>query len=322
MTSRFSIVVVALLAAAFAAAGMFWPPVQWKTPLTVAVGTWPGVEPIALADELDFIPESITIMEMPWPSATMRAFENGAADVAVLTLDEMLRLADRGHDLRAILVLDVSRGADAIVAKPEITSIKALRGRRIGVGLTSIGSYVLARALGKEGMTLADVQVVPLNVAESAGAFVEQSLDAVVTSEPFRSKVIASGGTEIFSSKELPGELVRVLAVRTEVLESRIPALEQLVDGHFKGLEKLHDGAPASAIEAIARRESLTVARLREVFSLLHQPDRAENARLLSEGPEGLQYTIEKIGQFLALKGVIKEPRKDQPWTDARFVQP
>lgn len=322
MTSRLSVALVALLAALFAVAGIFWPPVQWKSPLTVAVGTWPGVEPLALADELDYIPESITIMEMPWPSATMRAFENGAADVAVLTLDEMLRLAERGHEMRAVLVLDVSNGADSIVAKPGVKNIKDLKGRRIGVGLTSIGSYVLARALDREGLSMDDVQVVPLNVAESAGAFVEQSLDAVVTSEPFRSKVLESGGVELFSTREIPGEVVRVLAVRAEVLESRMPALMQLAEGHFKGLEKLREGAPQEAINAIARREALTVSRLREVLALLHQPDREENARMLQAGPQGLTRTIEKIGHFLVLKGVIDEPRKNYPWTDARLCQP
>ncbi|MEZ0273760.1 MAG: ABC transporter substrate-binding protein [Roseimicrobium sp.] len=322
MTSRLSVVVVALLAAVFAAAGMFWPPVQWRSPLTVAVGTWPGVEPIALADELDYIPESITIMEMPWPSATMRAFENGAADVAVLSLDEMLRRAERGHEIRAVLVLDVSNGADGIVARPGVSGVKDLKGCRIGVGLNSVGSYLLAHALDKEGLNLADVQIVPLNVAESTGAFLEQGLDAVVTSEPFRSKVLESGGVEIFNSRQLPGEIVRVLAVRAGVLESRTPALMQLAEGHFKGLEKLHEGAPQEAIEAIARREVLTIQRLREVLTLLHQPDRAENLRMLTTGPQGLDVTIEKIGRFLALKGIINEPRKNYPWTDARLCQP
>ena len=288
----------------------------------MAVGTWPGVEPIALADELDYLPESITIMEMPWPSATMRAFENGAADVAVLTLDELLRLAERGHEIRIVLVLDVSNGADGILARPGITGVKDLRGCRIGVGLNSIGSYLLVRALESEGLGLGDVQIVPLNVAESAGAFVEQNLDAVVTSEPFRSKVLESGGVEVFSSKQLPGEIVRVLAVRGEVLESRTPALMQLADGHFKGLEKLLEGAPQEAIEAIARREGLTVQRLKEVLMLLHQPDRAENLKMLTGGPQGLDGTIEKIGRFMAAKGAINKPKADYPWTDTRLCKP
>ena len=245
-----------------------------------------------------------------------------AADVAVLTLDEMLRLAEQGHELRAVLVLDISNGADAIVARPGVAGIGDLKGRRVGVSLTSMGSYVLSRALDKEGLSMADVQVVPLNVAESAGAFLEQSLDAVVTSEPFRSKLIESGGVEIFSSKELSGELVRVLAVRANVLQSRLPALKQLVKGHFIGLEKLRQGAPPEAVEAIARREALTVDRLREVLTLLHQPSREENVVLLSPGPQGLEGTIDKIGQFLVRKGVIEKPPADQIWTDARLCEP
>jgi len=98
--------------------------------------------------------------------------------------------------------------------------------------------------------------------------------------------------------------------------------LKQLVDGHFTGLEMLREGATPEAIEAIARRESLTVDRLHEVLTLLHQPNKEENVTLLSPGPQGLEGTIEKIGQFLARKGVIDRPRTDHVWTDARLCQP
>jgi hypothetical protein len=96
----------------------------------------------------------------------------------------------------------------------------------------------------------------------------------------------------------------------------------QLAVGHFQGLEKLHEGASQEAIDTIARREGLSVLRLREVLTLLHQPDRAENLKMLTKGPQGLEETIEKIGRFLVLKGVINEPRKDYPWTDTRLCQP
>lgn len=322
MSSRFSTIVISGLVVVFVAAGIFWPPLQMKRPLTVAVGTWPGVESLALADELGYLSDQITVMEMPWPSATMRAFENGAADAAVLTLDELLRLGESGHDLRAILVLDVSLSADGIVARPGLSTLSDLKGKRVGVGLTSVGAYILRRALSMQGMAFTELEIMPLNVAESERAFEDQRLDAVVTSDPFRTRLLQKGAVENFNSRQIPGEIVRVLAVRAETLEEDTDTLQLLVDSHFRGVDLLRKGVSPEQLEALARRQGVSIEEFRQELARIHQPDRAENARLLGEGPENLEATLSKIWDFMAKHKVVSSPKGDRTWTDDRLCKP
>ncbi len=322
MSSRLVSALVFLLAMVFIALGVFWPPVQLKRPLTVAVGTWPGVEPLALADELGYLSEQVTIMEMPWPSATMRAFENGAADAAVITLDELLRLGESNHDLRAVLVFDFSLSADGIVARQGINSIKDLKGRRVGVGLTSVGAYVLRRALAEEGMTFADLEIVALNVAESERAFEDQQLDAVVTSDPFRFRLLQKGAVELFNSSRIPGEIIRILVVRSNTLEEETDTLQQIVDSHFRAVEAYQEGLSPDLMSALARRQNLSVEDFRQEFARIDQPDRKRNAILLGSGPGNLDGTLRKIRDFMVRHKVVSPHDDRGQWMDDRLCQP
>ncbi|HYF36119.1 MAG TPA: ABC transporter substrate-binding protein [Prosthecobacter sp.] len=143
------------------------------------MGVWPGMETLTLARESRQLPlQGLNFVELSWTSATMMAFENRVVDGAVVTLDEMLRLQSSGHDITAVLVVGASRGGDAIAARPEIRSLDHLRGKRIGVELRAAGEYLLTRALETVGMTLKDVTIVPINLAEAETAFDERELDA------------------------------------------------------------------------------------------------------------------------------------------------
>ena len=85
------------------------------------------------------------------------------------------------------MVTDISNGADVILAKPEIQSLKDLKGRRVGVDSTALGAFVITRALGQVGLSPKDIEIVSLGVSEQERAFKQGIVDAVVTFEPVRS---------------------------------------------------------------------------------------------------------------------------------------
>lgn len=91
--------------------GMAFPRTERKQRVRVAPGTWPGAETLLLANDLNKLPASrFQVIEIPWSSAVMRALGNGAADVAVVTLDSVLRMRESGQKLRVLMVLDQSTG--------------------------------------------------------------------------------------------------------------------------------------------------------------------------------------------------------------------
>jgi len=78
-------------------------------------------------------------------------------------------------------------------------SLRDLKGKKIGI--TQIGStfhYNIGRYLEKEGMTLSDVELVPLQALPALNdALIAKRVDAVATAEPFVSRLESSGAGRV-----------------------------------------------------------------------------------------------------------------------------
>jgi len=250
--------------------------------LRVGSNVWPGYEPAYLARDLGFIDDR-TFLLRQFPSATesIRAFRNGVVDIVALTLDEALLLVQNGHDIRVILVADISEGADVVMGHQRFNGMADLRGQRIGVESSALGAYVLTRALQKNGLNLADIQPVYLTVDESEQAFLDGRIDAVVTFDPFRTRLMRQGAIELFTSKEIPGEVVDVFVVRNDLLKARPGAVGAFTTAWFRALEYLNKH-PDQAAERIGDRLRLSAAEVLGSFEGLSFPGLADNHRLLS----------------------------------------
>jgi len=268
-------------------------------PFRIAANIWPGYEPLHLAAKLGyFAPLPVTVHEMPSSSASLHAFRNRTVDAAALTLDETLLLAQDGIDLRIILILDVSNGADVLMARPEITQPAELRGRRIGVENTALGAYVLSRALEQAGLLPTEVQVVSLTVDRHEEAYLTGEVDAVVTFEPVRTKLLDRGARILFDSRRLPDEILEVLVTQAEVVRERPQAVRSLVDGWFRALDFLRND-PARAAAMMARRQGLAPAAVRDALTGLRFPDRADNERLLNGPVPGLLAAAARLEEVM-----------------------
>lgn len=128
-----------LLMAALALGGCTKPP---EPVLRVATNIWPGYETLYLARSLGYFDGMpIRLVEMPSNTQVSENLRNGTIEAGGLTLDEALALMQDGVDLRVILIMDMSHGADVVMARHGINNLKALRGRRVGVENTAVGRH-------------------------------------------------------------------------------------------------------------------------------------------------------------------------------------
>lgn len=261
------------------------PQAPLQEPLRLATNEWPGYEPLHLARErglLDGLP--LRLYELPSSSEVLRALRNGALDGAALTADEALSLLADGVAVRIALVLDISHGGDALLARPDIRRLADLKGRRVGVENQALGAYMLTRALAQAGLLPGDVFIVPLTVDTHVNAYVAGAVDAVVTFEPVLSRLQELGAHPLFSSREIPGEIFDVLAIREEAFQRHRKTLQGLSRAWFAILDELQR-APAATAAALGRRSQISGRDMEQALEGLVLPDRAENHRLLS-GPD------------------------------------
>ena len=195
--------------------------------LRIGTTIWPGYEPLYLARSLGYYDDTqVKLIELSTASDVIHSLRSGTLEGAALTLDETLTLLDDGFDLKVILVMDFSDGGDALLAKPEITSIKALRGKRIAVENSNVGAILLDGALLAAELTAADVEIISCTLEEHINCY--SSADAVVTYEPFRTKLLQLGAHQLFDSSQMPGRIVDVLVVHAESTNNNPLSLEQL----------------------------------------------------------------------------------------------
>lgn len=269
-------------------------------PLRVGANPWPGYGPLHLARSLNYYPEgTVQLVDLPSTTEVTRAYRNGDLDVVAVTLDELLQIAATRPQIRAIVVTDISAGGDVILGRPPATTVRDLRGKRIGVESSALGAYVLTRALQLAEMEVTDVQVIPLSLAEQEQAFRSGSIDAVVTFDPVRSQLVRAGAVTLFDSRQLPGEIVDVLAADSTLLDQRLKDFQGLVQGWFRAVTYLKEN-PEDAIGRMAPRQGMTTAELRQALQLLHIPPASESHALLNtKGNQSLGPTLGRLARLM-----------------------
>lgn len=274
-----------------------------ETALRIGTNVWIGSEPLYLARELGGLnPAEVQLVEYPSASEVLRAFRNEAIDGMVISMDELFGLAVDGLQPRIILVVDVSHGADVVVGRPGMNTMKDLKGKSVAVESAALGAFVLSRALALNGMQASDVNVVHLESNEQPSAFEKGQVDGAVTFDPYRTQLLRAGATTLFDSSRIPGEIVDVVAVRATVLERQPKAVQALLTGWFSALDYMQR-EPKEAARRMGIRQQTTGEQFLEAQRGLHIPSRVENLKMLG-GP-----TPELVGSGRRLMTLMLEAK-------------
>ena len=127
--------------------------------LRIGTNVWIGSEPLYLARGLGcFDPAVVQLVEYPSASEVLRAYRNQAIDGMVISLDELFGIAVDGLEPRIVLVVDVSNGADVVVGRAGMHTMRDLKGKSVAVESGALGAFVLSRALALSGMQASDVE--------------------------------------------------------------------------------------------------------------------------------------------------------------------
>ena len=276
---------------------------------TLRIGTnvWPGYEPLYLARDLGYFNEhEIRLIEYTSASQVIKAYRSGLLDAAAVTLDEAIRLLETGEDFRVILAMDISNGADALLGQASVKSINDLKGKRIGVEHTALGAYFIHRVIEISPLEKQDITIVPLEVQQHERAFKEKQVDAVVTFEPARSKIMGNGGNVLFDSSRIYGEIVDVLILRKEKKHLFEKNINELRLAWFKAVGNIQSN-PGKYAKSIDKRMRIGEENVMSVFEGLIFPNKEENEFFLDAGGEkSLSFSARKMAKIMFENGLIR----------------
>lgn len=274
--------------------------------LRVGYSIWPGYESLYLAHDLGYYEETpVRLVNYPSNSEIMRAFRNGDLELATLTMYEALLIAETNPSAQVVLVMDSSDGADVVLGQANIKKIEDVKGKRVGVEAGALGAFMFTRAFEQAGLDAQGVELLSLGVSEHESAFKNSVVDAIVTYEPTRSKLLANGANLLFDSSKIPGEILDVLVVRKKTMEQRPDVVREIVKGHFKALDYMNQN-PQDAATRIAPREGVTPQQFLDSLNGLHIPSLDENKKILGRQDQESQERVQRVSNFMRQKNLLR----------------
>lgn len=291
-----------------------------QEPLKVSLHVWSGYEPLFMAEREGWLDKAqVKLVENHTAADSIEALKTGAVDGAGLTFDEVLRARAEGVPISVVFVCDISAGADVVLARPEITRIGQLKGKRIAVEQGALGALVLYKTLEKAGLTPADVTQINIPPADQIAAWKENRIDAVVSYEPVSMEVEKTGATRLLDSRQFPDTIFDVLVMRQEVIEKNPDAIRHLVAAHLKGLNFFHSH-PQDAAYRMSKHLALPANEVLVSFKGLTLPDLANNRRLLAGDAPVLLGKTDNLSAILIQAGLLKKPDSKINLVNASFL--
>lgn len=268
-------------------------------PLKVGTNIWPGYESLYLARDSNlFDDKAIELVELPNATRVIQAIKTGDIDIAGLTLDEYLTLISAGYQASIIAVMDYSEGADVLIARPHITALGHLRDKTIVVEKTAVGALLLQGALEQGNLSLQDIHLINATVNEHDRQWENSAVDAIVTFEPVRSRLLNKGGQVLFDSSEIPGRIVDVLVATEQSIQKKPEQIKQLLKAHFRALTLMMSD-PDKAASLMSARMNLPQNQIWASFEGLHIPGKSENIHLLKRDRKNTLIRAQQLQQLM-----------------------
>ncbi|KPP97354.1 ABC transporter substrate-binding protein [Marinobacter sp. HL-58] len=272
-------------------------------PLAFGIHPWIGYEPLYLARDFGWLPETVTFRTGTSARDSMNGLLSGELGGAALTLDETIRVWSQGTELVVVAVADVSAGADVLMVRPRISELADLRGQRIAVELDGVSGILLLKILEVAGLTRDDIVTVDLPVNLHPEAWARGDVDASVCYEPTVSALEQEGGVRLFDSSEMPETIFDVLVVTRDTAEQNPRAVRDLVAAHFSGLRHLvrsmHD-----SIYRVASRQGIRPENVKSALGTVMLPDLAANQRYLAASGR-VEAMARSLSRLMVREGMI-----------------
>lgn len=252
----------------------------------------------------------IEVVQMNDYIESINQYTAGDFDACGMTnMDALTIPAASGVDTTGLILGDYSNGNDAILIKNG-NSFADIKGQKVNLVELSVSHYLMARALDIHGMSERDITVVNTSDADAVASFMTAGVTAAAVWNPQLSIILKQTPTakQVFTSKEIPGEIIDMMAVKTDVLAAN-PALgKALVGAWFETMQIMSaDNEKArSARTAMAKNSGTDLAGYDaqlELTEIFYTPE----AAFKFATDKTLYTTMDKVRQFSFEKGLLGE---------------
>jgi len=205
---------------------------------------------------------------------SINQYTAGTFDACAMTnMDTLTIPAAGGVDSTALIVGDFSNGNDGVVLKGKGKTLTDIKGQKVNLVELSVSHYLLARALESAGMRERDLKVINTSDADIVAAFSAPATTAVVTWKPQLSAVLSAPNAQlVFDSSKIPGEILDLMVVKTDVLNANPKLGKALIGAWYETLAVMfkNDAAGQAAQTAMAKASGTDLAGFGRQLATTH----------------------------------------------------
>lgn len=296
-----------------------------QPPIKLATYLWPGSFWIDVAAEKGWFAEAGLNVERL--NVRHKYFE-GLDDLATGRLDgigfsqfDLVRHVAAGEDLVGIVALDYSVGAEALIARPGITRLVSLKGKRIALQRGTYMEYLLSIAAEREGVSLSDFILIDREQDNAMADFSARKVDAIMVWEPYVSQALAEGGVSLFSTADFPGLTYTVFTMRRDFIDKHPSQVAALIDVWHRS-EHFVAEHPDEASQIVAHSFGESLATVQNLMHRVRVLDVTDNRRAFSysAGFESLHGSWRRMDDFLLERGRSEKPVDSPEHLSSRFI--
>jgi NitT/TauT family transport system substrate-binding protein len=312
---------IRIIATALVVASLSLPALAQGSKVGIGISGWTGFAPLVLAKESGIFSGNgldVSLKKIPQASRHL-AIASGDIQCAATTVETWIVWNANGVATTQLFQMDKSYGADGMVVRNSIASIRDVKGKTVAASAPGTAPYfTLAWFLKKNGLTVKDVTVVTMEPAAAAQAFLAGQNDVAMTYEPYLSAVREKpeAGKIIATTLDYP-MVMDTFGCTPKFIAENETAAKALVKSYFDALDKIKSDQK-QAYEIMGADVKQTGEQFGNSAKYLSWQDRAANRTFFAG--EFPAFNKEAADLLLEI-GVIRQIPDLAKIVDTRFIE-
>lgn len=250
------------------------------------------------------------------------AMANGSIDCTMRTIGESMS-RPRSADTTGTVIgtIDISVGADGVVASGDIKSVEDLVGKTMAGEINHPGTTLIQHALAQKGKSIKDVNIQLIATDDSAAVFEDDNVAAVATWEPMMSSIIKNSSREgahlLLTSADYEGLITDVIIVRTKDFKENPEKYAKFLRGIYRAID-LYNSDPDKFIAISAPSFDVPADEMKEALAGVKYTSYEESVDYLptADGLGKLKEIFDSFNEINVVLDLQDGPLAYQPYVD------
>lgn len=301
------------------------PTLPARADITLVLSEWVGDVAWYIARDKGFFEKNGVKVNLVMANSieeSFAMFDSGKVDANSQPWGDTLVRASQKVPGKAILAVDYSVGADALMVGPNIERVSDLKGKKIALEEVAIGQFLLDTALNRSGLIRKNVQIQYMPTGDAAQAFLNGKVQAAVVWNPFVNQIQTSRkGRPLFSSKDIPGIISDVIVASDQSLKQKRNEYLRLIKSWYD-VERFIRTNRDEAVSIMAKIVKQDAAEYRLFLSGVRLLDEEANLEAFGAetNPRSLLNASKSWIKFLTANKRLRGPLSPRAAIDASLV--